>query len=100
MRQRLRRIARWGITAYFFDLRFLTFRADPLIKKSSSIFPSLIAATSHRGLAPRPAQVSPEGLRYFGGTFMPLMALTRRLPRAPVPRPTDPIESPRLSNCL
>jgi hypothetical protein len=31
----------------------------------------LIAATSHFGSAPRPAQVSPDGPRYFGGTFLP-----------------------------
>jgi hypothetical protein len=42
-----------------FDLRFLRpFHADFSIKKSSSFFPPLIAATSQRGLAPRPAQVS------------------------------------------
>src|SRR5262249_17530262 len=55
-----------------FDLRFLRrFRADLSIRKSSSFFPPLIAATSQRGLAPRPAQVSPDGPRYFGGTFLP-----------------------------
>jgi hypothetical protein len=55
-----------------FDLRFLRpFRADLSIRKSSSFFPPLMAATSQRGLAPRPAQVSPEGERYFGGTFLP-----------------------------
>ena len=64
-----------------FDLRFFRpFRADLSIKKSSSFFPPLIAATSQRGLAPRPAQVSPEGPRYFGGTFFPRNAL-------PPPRP-------------
>jgi hypothetical protein len=58
-----------------FDLRFSRpFRADLSIKKSSSFFPPLIAATSQRGLAPRPAQVSPNGLRYFGGTFLPFNA--------------------------
>src|SRR5262249_59422271 len=52
-----------------FDLRFFRpFRADLSIRKSSSFFPPLMAATSQRGLAPRPAQVSPEGPRYFGGT--------------------------------
>jgi len=65
-----------------FALRFLRrFRADLSIKKSSSFFPPLIAATSQRGLAPRPAHVSPEGLRYFGGTFFPFNAL-------PLPRTT------------
>src|SRR6516225_10395603 len=59
-----------------FDLRFLRpFRADFSIKKSSSFFPLLIAATSQRGLPPRPAQVSPDGARYFGGTFLPFKTL-------------------------
>src|SRR5262252_6725022 len=62
-----------------FDLRFFhPFRADLSIRKSSSFFPPLIAATSQRGLAPRPAQVSPEGPRYFGGTFLPFNALPPR----------------------
>src|SRR5499426_697828 len=56
------------------------FRADFSIRKSSSFFPALIAATSQRGFAPRPAQVSPEGLRYLGGTFLPFNML-------PPPRP-------------
>ena len=48
-----------------FDLRFLRpFCPDFSIKKSSSFFPPLIAATSHLGLAPLPAQVSSDGLRY------------------------------------
>src|SRR5882762_141909 len=42
-----------------------------LIKKFSILFPFFIASTSHLGLAPLPAQVSPDGLRYFGGTFLP-----------------------------
>src|SRR5262249_58721468 len=47
------------------DLRFFRFfRADLSIRKSSSFLPRLIAATSQVGLAPRPAQVSPEWLRY------------------------------------
>src|SRR5262249_12445345 len=59
-----------------FDLRFFRrFSADLSITKSASFFPPLIAATSQRGLAPRPAQVSPEGLRYLGGTFLPLNGL-------------------------
>src|SRR6516164_9119 len=38
-----------------FDLRFFRpFRADLSIKKSSSFFPSFIAATSQRGFTPRP----------------------------------------------
>ena len=70
-----------------FNLRFFRpFRADLSIRKSSSFFPPLIAATSQRGLAPRPAQVSPEGPRYFGGTFLPFMALTGTFPRGPVTR--------------
>jgi hypothetical protein len=75
-----------------FDLRF--FRPFPAaIKKSSSFFPSLIAATSHRGFAPRPAQVSPDGPRYFGGTFLPRNALPP--PRTILAPPTTAI----LSNC-
>jgi hypothetical protein len=54
---------------YFF-LRFLAVGVFP-IAKSSSFFPSLIAATSHRGLAPRPAQALPALSRYFAGTFLP-----------------------------
>src|SRR6516225_1589605 len=84
----------WAISAmvtkdHRFDLRFLLpLRADLSIRKSSSFF----AATSQRGFAPRPAQVSPEGLRYFGGTFLPLNAL-------PPPRPTPPTTA-ILSNCF
>ena len=40
----------------------------------SSSFPSLIAATSQRGVAPRPAHVSPSGPRYFGTTSAPSMS--------------------------
>src|SRR5262249_30142898 len=55
-----------------FDLRFLRpLRADLSIRKSSSFFPPLIAVTSQRGFTPRPAQVSPERLRFFGGPFLP-----------------------------
>src|SRR5262249_33015868 len=78
-----------------FDLRFLRpFRADLSIKKSSSLFPRLIAATSHLGFAPRPAQVSPEWLRYFGGTFLPLNGLPP--PRTALVTPT----TANLSNCF
>src|SRR6516225_11359235 len=78
-----------------FDRRFFRpFRADLSIRKSSSFFPLLIAATSHFGFAPRPAQVSPEWLRYFGGTFLPLNALTDTLPRGRV------MALPILSNCF
>jgi len=59
------------IFIYRFDLRlFRPFRANLSIKKSSIFFPAFMAATSQRGFAPRPAQVSPDGLRYFGGTFL------------------------------
>src|SRR5215467_4074020 len=69
-----------GYEAQRFDLRFFRpFRADLSIRKSSSFFPPLIAATSQRGLAPRPAQVSPEGPRYLGGTFFPLNGLRNAL---------------------
>jgi hypothetical protein len=82
----------WAAKDHRFDLRFLRpFRADLSIKKSSSFFPPLIAVTSQRGLAPRPAQVSPDGPRYFGGTFFPFNALPR--PRTTLAPPTTPILS-------
>src|SRR5262249_34849986 len=78
-----------------FDLRFLRpFRADLSIRKSSSFFPPLIAATSQRGLAPRPAQVSPDGPRYLRGTFFPFNALPR--PRTTLAPPNTAIRS----NCF
>src|SRR5215471_14517208 len=83
-----------GYEAQRFDLRFLRpLRADLSIRKSSSFLPPLIASTSHLGFAPRPAQVSPERLRYFGGTFFPFNALPR--PRTTLAPPTTAI----LSNC-
>src|SRR5262249_33273693 len=79
-----------------FDLRFLRpFRADLSIRKSSSFFPPLIATTSQRGLAPRPAQVSPDGPRYFGGTFLPFNAVPR--PWTTLAPPNVP---PIVSNCF
>src|SRR5262249_49790639 len=82
-----------------FDLRFLRpFRADLSIRKSSSFFPPLIAATSHLGFAPRPAQVSPDGLRYFGKTFLPLNTLPP--PRTTLPPPTTAIALSILSICF
>src|SRR5215813_2688569 len=73
-----------GDEGHRFDLRFLRpFRADLSIKKSLSFFPPLIAATSQRGLAPRPAHVSPDGPRYFGGTFLPF-GQGWPLPTAPI----------------
>ena len=75
---------------YFF-LRFLP-GAVFSMAKSSNFFPSLIAATSHRGLAPRPAQVLPALSRYFGGTFFPL---------SDPPRPLlDAISPPNLASWL
>jgi hypothetical protein len=57
-----------------------------------SIFlPFFRAATIHLGFAPRPAQVSPDGLRYFGGTFVPFNDdLPEALDLAP---PTQPSAS-------
>jgi hypothetical protein len=46
-----------------------------LIKKLSIFFPFFSASTIHFGFTPRPAQVSPDGLRYFGGTFLPFIDL-------------------------
>src|SRR6516162_11956566 len=75
-------LIQFGLEGHRFDLRFLRpFRADLSIRKSSSFFPPLIAETSQRGLAPRPAQVSPDEPRYFGGTFLPFK--TFPLPRRP-----------------
>src|SRR5215472_11090923 len=87
-----------GYEAQRFDLRFFRpFRADLSIRKSSSFFPPLIAATSHLGLAPRPAQVSPEGPLYLGGTFLPFNALPP--PRTTLRPPTKAMAS-ILSNCF
>src|SRR5262245_35194134 len=69
--------------AYFFLRRaFLPMR--PLravsalsIANSSSLRPCLISAASHRGRAPRPAQVSPPGPRYLGATLRPFSAEPR-----------------------
>src|SRR5262249_51783908 len=78
--------------AHRLDLRFFRpFRADLSIRKSSSFFPPLTAATSHLGFSPRPAQVSPERLRYFGGPFLPFNAL--RPPRTTLAPPTTAIRS-------
>src|SRR5258708_21675298 len=67
-----------------FDLRF--FR--PLsIRKSSSVFPPLMAATSQRGFAPRPAQVSPEGPPIFRRDFF---ALQNACTASDNPSATDP----------
>ena len=75
---------------YFF-LRFLP-GAGFSIANSSSFFPSLIAATSHRGFAPRPAHVLPALSRYFGGTFLPF---------SDPPRPLlDAISPPNLASWL
>src|SRR5262249_38568013 len=82
-----------------FDLRFLRpFRADFSIRKSSSFFPPLIAATSQVGFAPRRAQVSPDGPRYFGGTFLPLNGLPP--PRTTLRPPTKAIALSILSICF
>src|SRR5262249_44335313 len=62
---------------------FRPFPAALSIKNSSIFFPRLIAATSQRGFAPRPAQVSPDGLRYLGATFVPFNVLPPRTPLAP-----------------
>src|SRR5260370_13550555 len=91
--------ARVGLDHYRLDLRLVRrFRADLSIKKSSSFLPPLIAATSHRGLAPRPAQVSPEGPRYFGATSLPLNALTLRPLRPTLSPPGTAIALSILSN--
>ena len=58
--------------------------ANLLMANSSILRPSFISAVSHRGRAPRPAQVSPPGPRYFGATFRPFIA--ERRPDEPQPR--------------
>jgi hypothetical protein len=84
------------------DLR-VDFRADFSMRKSSSFLPSFNAAASHRGWAPRPAQVSPPGPRYFAGTLRPFIALVRRdeLARKPPP-PRGPrlASAPRRESCF
>src|SRR5260221_11941773 len=66
--------------------------ADLSIRKSSRFFPALIAAVNQRGCAPRPAQVFPSVSRYFGATFMPLVA--RPCFRRPFPISPPPPVSP------
>src|SRR5262249_14467947 len=75
-----------------FDLRLLRpFQADLSIRKSSSFFLPLIAATTQRGFSPQPAQVSPDGPRYFGGTFLPFQTPSH-------PPPTTAMALPILCN--
>src|SRR5262249_35411493 len=71
------------LPAYFF-LRRAFFALRPFravralsIANSSSLRPCLISAASHRGRAPRPAQVSPPGPRYLGATLRPFSAEPR-----------------------
>ena len=74
-----------------FDLRFLRrFRAGLSIRKSSSFLPPLIRSNKPTS---RPAQASPDGPRYFGGTFLPRNAL-------PPLQPTKAIALSILSNCF
>src|SRR5215472_4453281 len=87
-----------NLFAQRFDLRFLRpFCADLSIRKSSSFFPPLIAATSQFGFAPRPAQVSPDRLRYLGGTFLPFNVLT---PPRPTLGPPTTAKAVIFSNCF
>src|SRR5262249_3073330 len=71
------------LPAYFFLRRpFLAVRplraASALsIANSLSLRPCLMRAVSHRGRAPRPAQVSPPGPRYLGATLRPFSAERR-----------------------
>src|SRR5262249_29512426 len=69
------------------------------IKKSSSLFPLLIAATSHFGFAPRPAHVSPFGPRYLGLIFLPFNALPCR-PRRILSPPSKVIALSILASCF
>ena len=84
------------------DLR-VDFRADFSMRKSSSFLPSFNAAASHRGWAPRPAQVSPPGPRYFAGTLRPFIALVRRdepARKPPTPRGPRLASAPRRESCF
>src|SRR5260370_22941321 len=85
-------------SSHFFFLRFVAFVGVALlIKKSSSFLPSLIAATNHLGVAPRPAHSSPDGPLYLAATFRPFNVLPR-MPRATLP-PSDATELPSASTC-
>src|SRR5262245_17267307 len=66
------------------------------IAKSSILRPCLSRAASHRGRAPRPAQVSPPGPRYFGGTLRPFIAERR----PPPPREFVPPSAPSRESCF
>ena len=67
-------------SSHFFLRRF-ALRAFFSMRKSWGFLPALSLATNQRGLAPRPAQVSPvAGSRYLGATFRPLIELTRSPP--------------------
>ena len=92
-----------GYAAFFFRRDFFVEDFLPVagagaaIKKSSFFAPPLTASVSQRGVAPRPAQVSPPGPRYFGATFRPFKPPRRLRPelaRSPPPPPS--LESWRL----
>ena len=85
---------------FFFRRRVVAFFEGVAlsIRKSSSFLPSLIAAVSHLGVAPRPAHVSPPAPRYFGATLFPFNLLPRTT-RATLP-PTEAIEPPSAANCF
>src|SRR5262245_11427963 len=80
---------------FFATTRFRA-AADLSIAKSSILRPCLSRAASHRGRAPRPAQVSPPGPRYFGGTLRPFIA--ERRPHAP--RELAPPSAPSRESCF
>ncbi len=69
-----------------------------LIKKLTIFFPFFRAATNHFGLWPLPAQVPPDRLRYFGGTFLPFNdELPEALRSSTWLRPSQPTASLALS---
>src|SRR5262245_50123086 len=80
----------------FFAATRLRAAAALSIAKSSILRPCLSRAASHRGRAPRPAQVSPPGPRYFGGTFRPFIAERR----PPPPRELVPPSAPSRESCF
>src|SRR5262245_18442238 len=80
----------------FFAATRLRAAAALSIAKSSILRPCLSRAASHRGRAPRPAQVSPPGPRYFGGTLRPFIAERR----PPPPRELVPPSAPSRESCF
>src|SRR4051812_10047226 len=91
---------------YFFLRRdlfatvFLRAAAVLLMANSSTLWPCLMSAESHRGRAPRPAHVSPSGPRNFGATLRPFIGLECcPEPHARRGRPPPLLSVPKRDNC-